>query len=65
MADRGATEARRTVQRLAAELEQAESAHAAATAASTEAAEARDEARAVAERATKRVSELQRALDKA
>jgi hypothetical protein len=65
VAERGATEARRTVQRLAAELEQAEAAHESAAAASTEAAGARDDARGVAERATKRVSELQRALDDA
>jgi hypothetical protein len=65
VAERAATEARRTAQRLAAELEQAETAHEAAAAESAEAAAARDEARGVAERATKRVSELQRALDDA
>ena len=63
VADRTAAEARRTAQRLADELEQAESAEQAASAASREAAAARDETRAVAERATRRVSELQRALD--
>ncbi len=65
VADRAATEARRTAQRLAAELEQAESAHHAAAADSEEATEARDDARAEAERTMKRVSELQRALDDA
>lgn len=65
VADRTATEARRTVQRLTSELEEAEAAHESAASAKAEAAEARDDARAVAERATKRVSELQRALDDA
>ncbi len=63
VADRTAAEARRVVQRLAAELAQAEATENEATAAAGEAAVRRDEARAVAEQATRRVSELQRDLD--
>lgn len=63
VADRTATEARREVDRLASELEAAQAQHDAAVAARRATADTRDDARAVAERAMKRVSELQRALD--
>ncbi len=63
VAERGAGESRRTVERLRAELARAESDHDDAVAARDSAVESRTAARTAAERATKRVSELQRALD--
>jgi hypothetical protein len=63
VAERSAAEARRTVERLTSELADAEAARDRAAAESRSATEARETARENADRATKRVSELQRTLD--